>query len=141
MASPSPPGRDDLPARLRASVEPFPAIGLALLFGSGARGELRADSDVDVAVAGREAMDGPTRVAVTEAIAEATGRPVDLVDLRTAGPVVRRQALERGLVLIDREPGLRGELHARLLADEADYLPHVRRIQRAQIARLARFTR
>lgn len=112
------------------------AVRIAWLFGSAARGKLRPESDLDVAVAGRHPLSGPERTELVEALAEVSGRPVDLVDLRRAGPVVRRQVLIGGTLLFDREPGLLGELYVRLLADETDFLPYVQRIQRAQIDRL-----
>ena len=56
------------------------------LFGSATRGELRPDSDVDMAVTGL-----PARVyfsAVSKA-SDLLGRPVDLVDLDDPTPLVR----------------------------------------------------
>ena len=56
------------------------------IFGSAARGELRPDSDVDLAVTGL-----PPQVyfsAVSKA-SDLLGRPVDLVDLDDSTPLVR----------------------------------------------------
>ena len=56
------------------------------VFGSAARGELRPDSDVDLAVTGL-----PSQVyfsAVSKA-SDLLGRPVDLVDLDDPTPLVR----------------------------------------------------
>jgi predicted nucleotidyltransferase len=56
------------------------------VFGSAARGELRADSDIDIAVSGL-----PARVYFSAAskAADILGRPVDLVDLDDDTPLVR----------------------------------------------------
>jgi predicted nucleotidyltransferase len=56
------------------------------VFGSAARGELRPDSDIDMAVSGL-----PARVyfsAISRA-SDLVGRPVDLVDLDEDTPLVR----------------------------------------------------
>ncbi len=67
-----------------------------LVFGSEARGEARADSDVDLAALFRER---PTAVALLEATADLErllGRGVDLVDLAAASPILARQILRDG---------------------------------------------
>jgi len=66
----------------------------AVLFGSAARGDLRADSDIDIAVAAQGPLASETRYRITQAIAAIGGRPVDLVDLRTARGVVLARALQ-----------------------------------------------
>jgi predicted nucleotidyltransferase len=56
------------------------AIAVALLFGSRARGDHRADSDVDVAVLG-----DVDRLALSAELSRATGHEVDVVDLADPG--------------------------------------------------------
>ena len=105
-------------------------IELALLFGSSAAGELRQDSDVDVAVLTRSRLTPTHRREMIRAIAEIVGRPVDLVDLRTAGVPVTSEALRHGVRLIQRRPGIFAELLSRTLKDAADFLPYRERILR-----------
>ncbi|MGH2402303.1 MAG: nucleotidyltransferase domain-containing protein [Candidatus Limnocylindria bacterium] len=71
------------------------------LFGSAARGEMRADSDVDVAIEFRDDARGGLfeLVAMQDELTERVGRPVDLGTLSSMRPYVRRNA-ERDLVLI-----------------------------------------
>lgn len=67
-----------------------------LLFGSEARGEARADSDVDLAALFRSP---PDVVALLEAGADVErllGRSVDLVDLGAASPILAMQVLRDG---------------------------------------------
>ncbi len=117
---------EDLTALLGADED----VELAMLFGSAAAGELRADSDVDVAVLTRSRLTPKRRREIVRAIAEIVGRPVDLVDLRTAGVPVTSQALRYGLRLVQRRPGVFADLLSRNLADSADFLPYRERILR-----------
>ena len=66
----------------------------AVLFGSAARGELRAASDIDIAVAAERPLASEMRYRIIQAIAAVGGRPVDLVDLKTARGVVLARALQ-----------------------------------------------
>jgi predicted nucleotidyltransferase len=117
---------DELTALLQADE----ALDLAILFGSSAAGDLSAGSDVDVAVLARSPLTAQHRRALIRDIAEIVGRPVDLVDLRTAGVPVTGQALRYGLRLVHRRPGVFAELLSRALKDAADFLPYRERILR-----------
>ncbi len=65
----------------------------ATIFGSLARGAARADSDIDVAVSFARPMSSDLRMALIGLIANEAKRPVDLVDLETAGPLILARAL------------------------------------------------
>ena len=70
-----------------------PGLRLAVLFGSAARETTHAGSDVDVGVAGIPV----SRLAALEsALSRAVGRPVDLVDLTTAPPLLRFEIARDG---------------------------------------------
>ena len=73
-----------------------PDIEFACIFGSFAEGRQTPASDVDVAVAAREPIAAQRRLALSDVIASAAGRPVDLVDLHRAGPLVLTQAADPG---------------------------------------------
>ncbi|MBK7719790.1 MAG: nucleotidyltransferase domain-containing protein [Simplicispira sp.] len=72
---------DAVLAPLREVLSHFPYVGLAVLFGSVAAGRARADSDLDVAVSAGRSLTAPEMLHMTQALAEKTGRPVDLIDL------------------------------------------------------------
>ena len=81
-----------------------PDVRLVVLFGSAARGGVRATSDVDVAVM----CDGPAdleRVFLLLAPRFRTPR-LDAVDLRRAGPLLAFEVARSGVVLFERSPGL-----------------------------------
>lgn len=106
----------------------FPALELALVFGSVAQGRARAGSDLDIAVsAGRRALTTEERIALIEALAERTGRPVDLIDLHAVGEPLLGQILRHGRRLLGSD-GAYGRLLSRHLFDQADFLPYHNRI-------------
>ncbi len=84
-------------------------IVAAWLFGSVARGTARPDSDVDVGVLYREApprtLQGIGRVfRLEEDLVEATGLPVQVVNLNQAPVDLIVRVLRDGKLLVDREP-------------------------------------
>ncbi len=103
-------------------------IDLAILFGSVATGCERADSDIDLAVLTRAPLTAERKHALTASIADAAGRPVDLVDLHTAGVGLTGIILRTGKRLVCRQPRIWAELLARNLVDSADFLPYRERI-------------
>lgn len=62
-----------------------PDIRFAMLFGSAAAGRLRPGSDVDLAVLAERRLSAVRKMAIMGDVAEARGRPVDLIDLQSAG--------------------------------------------------------
>ncbi|MDA8109639.1 MAG: nucleotidyltransferase domain-containing protein [Betaproteobacteria bacterium] len=92
----------------------------ALLFGSAARAELAYDSDIDVAVSAPGPLSGAQRYRLIGALAAATGRPIDLLDLRTARGAVFARAL-RGTELFCDSVRAKGDaLYRRLTLIEED---------------------
>jgi predicted nucleotidyltransferase len=110
------------------------SLGIVIVFGSVAEDRARADSDIDIAVAADRPLGVAEKLALIEAIAEQTGRPVDLVDLRTAGEPLLGQILQKGRRLLVRNPRLLGELISRHLTDTEDFLPYRHRILGARRA-------
>lgn len=92
---------------------------LGIVFGSAAAGTLRPDSDVDVAVLTRTPMQAERKRALTAALATATGRAVDLVDLRAAGIGVTSVVLRNGKRVLCR----RRRVYADLLARHREAMP------------------
>jgi len=123
--------------RVEYNVEPLAAlfaadedVELAMIFGSAVDRGLRADSDVDVAVLTRSPLTAERKGAIIRVVAELTGRPVDLVDLRSAGVAVTSQILRHGRRLFERRPSVFPALLSRTLADVVDFLPYRERILR-----------
>lgn len=104
-------------------------LELAVVFGSLARGNARPDSDLDIAVRFSRALNVEDKLTLIESLAEATGRPVDLIDLRVAGPIIARQALTTGKRIFGSNE-VWAEQVARTLVDYADFAPLVERTLR-----------
>ena len=104
-----------------------PEIRLAVLFGSLAVGGGRPDSDLDLAIDAGAELCVEDKIALMGELADATGRPVDLVDLRTAGEPLLGQVVVHGRRLIGSDEAY-AELIRRHLFDEADFMPYYRRI-------------
>jgi predicted nucleotidyltransferase len=84
--------------------EELPGLVAAYLFGSRARGDATAGSDVDLAVLCVTPLDPLERWKLQERIASRLGSNVDLVDLRSASTVMRARVLADGIVVVDRDP-------------------------------------
>lgn len=120
-------GQAGLTGLLTATLSAFPQIELAILFGSAARGEARADSDLDIAVAAPAALTAEQKMTLVETLAERTGRPIDLIDLRTVGEPLLGQILRHGRRLLGSDDAY-GRLISRHLFEQADFVPYQARI-------------
>lgn len=107
-----------------------PALGFAILFGSSATGRARPSSDLDIAVWANAPLGAQHKQALIARLAELSGRPVDLVDLRDAGVLVTREVLTRGRLLFCRDANAYAALATRMVVDAADFLPYVERLLR-----------
>ena len=106
-----------------------PGIELAIIFGSIAAGTERPESDLDLAVdAGHILTVEEKRILISE-LAGRIGRPVDLVDLRTAGEPLLGQILKHGIRILG-STACYARLLRRHLFDSADFLPYRERILR-----------
>lgn len=104
-------------------------LELAVVFGSLARGSARAESDLDIAVRFARPLSAEEKTTLIQALAATTGRPVDLIDLRVAGPIVARQALIEGVRIFGTDEHWATQV-ARTLVDYADFEPLVSRMLR-----------
>lgn len=116
-------------AAVRSVLASSEDIELGLVFGSFAQGRETSRSDIDVGVAASRPMTAIQRMNLLDALADATGRTVDLVDLRLAGPVLLTQALTKGVYLLRRRPATLAELMIKMWNLNADFMPLVQRIQ------------
>ena len=120
---------------LREALAAQPAVRLAVLFGSAAKGRQVAGSDLDLAM--RLAPDtAETRRAAALAAGRATGREIDLVELDGAPPLLRFQIAHDGQVLVEQEPGSWTRFKAQAMIDWWDWAPTARRIHAVYLRRL-----
>ena len=105
----------------------FPALVLALVFGSVAQGRQRADSDLDIAVAANRALTAAEKMDIIAALAERTGRPIDLIDLKMVAEPLLGQILRHGRRLFGSDKAY-GQLISRHLFEQADFMPYRSRV-------------
>lgn len=122
---------------LRDTLARHPEVQLAFVFGSFACGKERADSDVDVAVQAPHQLSADAKMDLVGDLALATGRAVDLIDLRTVGEPLLGQILAHGVRLLG-DADAHGRLLSRHLMDAADFLPYAQRIVDERQARVDR---
>lgn len=108
---------------LQRVLESEPRVAYALLFGSGGRGALRPDSDIDVALGllPGSAMTALELGDLTSRLETAAGRPVDLVLLNEAPPGLAYRAFKDGRVLLERDRRALVERKARAILEYLDF--------------------
>jgi len=117
----------DLNTSIRQVLARQGGVRLAILFGSLAKGLAKPESDLDLAVLMNNEFPAGAKMSLIGALAEATGRPVDLIDLRLAGEPLLGQILQHGTRLLGSDSDY-ADLLKRHLFDEADFMPYRRRI-------------
>jgi predicted nucleotidyltransferase len=111
-------------------------VDAAWLFGSQVRGA-RPDSDIDLAVLFRDRPDAQDLLDARAELEQLAGRPVDVVDLDVASPIIAHQAIKTGRLVADRVPRRRVAFLMRL-PDRYEDLTLVRRtIEQAILRRIA----
>ena len=118
---------DEIDNTLRTVLSGFSELQLAILFGSVAKGQARVDSDLDIAVLGKKPLSADDQIQIIYALTEATGRPIDLIDLKVVGVPLLGQILKHGRRLFGTDTQY-GQLISRNLFDQADFMPYRNRI-------------
>lgn len=125
------PNRDEAAVvAIRAAV---PGVIAVYRFGSSATGVEGAESDIDLGVLAVAPMESTVRLDLQERLASVLHRPVDLIDLRSASPVIRMQVVGTGRLLFDGDAHARGRfedltygVYARLNEERRGILERVR---------------
>lgn len=125
----------DLLDRLRARAANLPALKLAVLFGSVARGEEHARSDVDLGL-WLEPDTVENRFRAEAEMGRAAGREVHCVFLPQAPPLLRFEIARDGVLLRADEPATWSEFRAHAMLDWWDWAPYHRLLHEAQLRRL-----
>ena len=113
--------------QLREVLSGFPQITLAILFGSVASGQANAQSDLDLAVIAAQPLQAAEKIQIIEALAMATGRPIDLVDVHFAPEPLLGQVLKHGRRVLGSDTAY-AQLLYRHLIEQADFVPLQNRI-------------
>ncbi len=85
----------------------LPGLIAVYMFGSAARDELCATSDVDIAILPEAPLEPMRRFELQEDLAQIVGCDVDLIDLLSVSTVMRMQVVPDGLLLFDSDAAAR----------------------------------
>lgn len=113
--------------QIKEVLQNFPQLRLAILFGSIALGRQQTDSDLDIAVGSHQPLTAQEKIAMIGALAESTGRPIDLIDLKVVTEPLLGQIVRHGRRILGSDT-LYGELISRHLFDQADFMPYRSRL-------------
>lgn len=114
----------------------LPAVQVAYVFGSIARGQATERSDLDIAVLTSTPLDLSTQSEILAALERESRREVDFVDLRRAPPLLLREILSEGVVVISRDEDVRAEFELQSLSTVLD-TEHLRAVQRGYLRQRA----
>ena len=113
-------------SQLTALLSRYPAIKLAVLFGSMVTGNARPDSDIDLGLLAEAPLTTDFKLQLIETIGAEFGRPVDIVDLYYAAEPILGQVF-KGIKLYGDNTTY-AKLLTRHLLNTADFLPLHQRI-------------
>lgn len=133
---------EDISARLSEALTPRAEVLEAYLFGSVARKEAQAHSDVDVAVyVESAALTRPgfgLEAELSSALCSALGRnDVDVLILNTAPILLYHRVLKDGVRLLSRDLRATTVREGQALSRYCDHVPQLRKIEEAHRARIA----
>lgn len=95
-------------------------MGMAVLYGSFAKGLERPDSDVDIAVWKDEPLDPEALLDLADRIRQLLRREVDLVDLSKAHGALLTEILTGGTIILLRDPLIYERLIKRMWYERED---------------------
>ena len=129
--------------RLTGILQARPEILDGYVFGSEARGEAQAHSDLDVAVFIDRARAGKPpfgyEAELGTVLTAALGRTrIDVVVLNDAPPLLYHRVLRDGVRLVSREPKATTGREGYALSRYCDYVPQLAKIEAAHRARIER---
>ena len=102
-------------------------LKLAIIFGSVATGNMRIDSDVDIALLFDSPLSAVRKMELAAQLERELLRDVDLVDLSTLSGTILKQILCKGQVLVQKEAGVLVEQMQKMIYNQADMMPYVSR--------------
>lgn len=133
--------REPLTEAARTALSARAEIEEAYLFGSHARGDAQAHSDVDIAVYVSRVPDAPFgyEAELVAELMQALGTSrVDVVVLNRAAPLLYHRVLRDGLRLFARDLAATTGREGRALSRYCDYVPQLAKVEAAARGRIAR---
>jgi predicted nucleotidyltransferase len=124
---------DPIVEAIRGALQGYKNVRFAILFGSHARGTARADSDVDLAVAGSDV----DSLALAGDLSRTIGREVDVLELERTGYPLLNAIVRDGVVVHEAERGSYARWRSHALATLDTDQVWFERMRDAYLLRLA----
>lgn len=119
---------DTLVTTLRDALAEGPALRLALLFGSSARGRARPDSDVDLGILPIDPeLPLHVELRLQARLERACGRPVQLVRLDHGSTLLKWEAARHGITVVARSRADHVRFVAQAALEYAEFAPALER--------------
>ena len=119
--------QDDVVRRSREFLLSVPGLRLAIVYGSAVSGRMRPNSDVDIAVLLDQPLSAERKVNIAIGLEQRLSRRVDLTDLMSLSGTILKQILCKGQVLVKADTASIAELTRKMIYNQADLMPLVRR--------------
>lgn len=115
-----------LKAKVAAIAKKF-GLTLIVLFGSQVSGKTHPESDVDLAVKGKETLNLERILEITGAFSELFSKEVDLVDIRKASPLLLGVISANSIALYEGEESAYNIFYLSARNQYLDYMPYLRK--------------
>jgi len=113
----------------------FNQIKLAFVFGSFGKKGFHKNSDIDIAIAGRDKLDYELMVKIQNKLSKELNREIDILDFRKLNGLILKQILTKGESLINKDNGLYANLISKMLEFQEDIFPNIKNIYKSRIGR------
>lgn len=100
---------------LARALDPY----LIMVFGSAASGQMRPDSDIDLAVLSDGKFEPYQLFVVSQQLASLLECDIHLIELQKVSTVLQAQVVGKGKIILDRNPQRRQEFFIRVLKEYA----------------------
>lgn len=122
----------DLLECVRSTLQEFPDVQIAIVYGSSTTGKTRPGSDVDIAVLADEPISFERRLIMIESLEKVLHQEVDFVDLYSLHGPLLHEIFARGAIVFKKSPQALAALLKRLWYDREDMAPLSRYVMQRQ---------
>ncbi len=120
--------QDNMTSTLKSWLQGQPEIEVAILYGSFARNQQHANSDVDLAISCKSKLSAAQKLIYIMQLLDLLQRPVDIIDLREVGQPLLSQIIADGKRLKGSSTKF-AEIAIRNVTLNEDFLPLIKRMQ------------
>ncbi len=113
----------DLVRAIAQCLDAFPDVVFCVLYGSYARGQSHAGSDLDVGIASTRPLPPERCRQIGTALTLALDKEVDLIDLQRHSGLILKEALCKGIVVQNKRPAVYANMMIRMLFNQSDMMP------------------